>query len=83
MNIKSQLIIDMHMTEKISEFDVSEVPENFNGDYSLSCFNLAKEKRRSLATIAQQFVADYVPKLNRGKVSDFVSNRMLRCRLRY
>ncbi len=36
MNIKSQLIIDMHMTEKISEFDVSEVPENFNGDYSLS-----------------------------------------------
>lgn len=71
---------------------MSEVPENFNGDYSLSCFKLAKENRMSPATIAQQFVVDYVPngiiksvsatgpyinvELNRGKVSEFVSNRI-------
>ena len=92
MNIKSQLIVDMCMTDFFSEFDVSEVPENFDGDYSLPCFKLAKEKRMSPATIAQQFVANYVPngiiksvsatgpyinvELNRGKVSAFVSNRI-------
>ena len=88
MNIKERLLDDLNFDSDISYEDVAAVPDNFEGDYSIPCFKLAKKYKKSPALIAKDFAESYVAKglvkkvfvvgpyinvvLNRAEVAKFV-----------
>ena len=62
MNIKERLLDDLNFDSDISYEDVAAVPDNFEGDYSIPCFKLAKKYKKSPALIAKDFAESYVAK---------------------
>lgn len=58
--IKKQIIEDLNI-DGVSEDNLSEVPSNFTGDYSLSCFSLAKKLGKNPVEIAKDFVSNFEP----------------------
>jgi len=53
MSIKEQILKDINI-EEILPSDISNVPEELEGDYSIPCFKLAKLKQKAPALIATE-----------------------------
>lgn len=62
MNLKKKLVQDLGLDEWIKAEDVSDVPENYEGDFAIPCFKLAKERKKAPAAIATEFCETYQPK---------------------
>lgn len=63
--IKEKIIEELNI-EDLSVQSVSQVPENFTGDYSIPCFALAKKYGKNPAVIAKEIVE----KFNAGKAGN-------------
>ncbi len=62
MSIKEQILLDLDLSEYLNVNDISEVPEDYEGDYAVPCFNLAKIKKMAPDKIAQDICDNYVCK---------------------
>lgn len=51
MNIKERILSDLNI-EELSVEDIKEVPKEYNGEYAVACFKLAKKDNKEPNTIA-------------------------------
>lgn len=93
MNIKERLLYDLEFDSAVISEDVSIVPNEFEGDYSIPCFKLSKIHKKAPAIISREFCEQYKPTgvvekvlavgpyvnvvLNRSKISEFVCNNII------
>ncbi len=49
MNIKERLLYDLEFDSAVTSEDVSIVPSEFEGDYSIPCFKLSKIHKKAPA----------------------------------